>query len=91
MRVLWPSPDEVDPREPALERLFEEQGLGVERFLVFLGFDPVVGAVGVQLPGVHRVRKLEVEESADLLAVARLAQGEELLHAPVEVALHQVG
>lgn len=59
--------------EGCLKGLFEEQGLTVEGLFVFLGLDPVVGAVGVQFSGIYGVRELEVEEAADLLGVARLA------------------
>src|SRR5918997_4382045 len=49
------------------------------------------GAVGAELPAVRVVGELEVEQAADLLAVALLAQRKGRLDAPVEVALHQVG
>ena len=49
------------------------------------------GAVGAEFPAVRVVGELEVEQAADHLAVALLAQREGRLDAPVEVALHQVG
>src|SRR5215204_1671028 len=49
------------------------------------------GTVGAELPAVRVVGELEVEQAADLLAVALLAQREGRLDAPVEVTLHQVG
>src|SRR5918997_5574070 len=74
-----------------LEGLFEEQGLAVQRFLALFRAEASVVAVPVHLPGVGSVRELEIEKAADFLPVAGFAQGEELLDAPVEVALHQVG
>src|SRR5918998_543813 len=76
---------------PLLKRLFEEQGLAIQRFLALFRAKAGVVAVPVHLPGVRGVGELEVEEAADLLPVVGFAQGEELLDAPVEVALHQVG
>src|SRR5918994_2950270 len=74
-----------------LEGLFEEQGLAIQRFLALFRAKAGVVAVPVHLPGVRGVGELDVEEAADLLPVVGFAQGEELLDAPVEVALHQVG
>src|SRR5918994_5101723 len=74
-----------------LEGLFEEQGLAIQRFLALFRAKASVVAVPVHLPGVRSVGELEVEKAADLLPVAGFTQGEELLDAPVEVALHQVG
>src|ERR687889_581490 len=74
-----------------LEGLFEEQGLAIQRFLALFRAKAGVVAVPVHLPGVRSVGELEVEKAADLLPVVGFAQGEELLDAPVEVALHQVG
>src|ERR671916_2061739 len=76
---------------PGLEALREEDRLAVQRLLSFLGMAALELAVGLERPAVRGVGELEVEEAADLLAVAPLAQGEGGLHAAVEVALHQVG
>src|SRR5918998_350793 len=75
---------------PGLEALREEDRLAVQRLLSFLGVAALELAVGLERPAVRGVGELEVEEAADLLAVAPLAQGEGGLHAAVEVALHQV-
>src|SRR5215207_161924 len=74
-----------------LERLFEEQSLAVQRLFALLRTEANVVTVCVHLPGVGGVVKLEVEEAPDLFAVTFFTQGEELLHAPVEITLHQIG
>src|SRR5918997_610438 len=74
-----------------LETFFEQNRLAVYLFLPVFRVQAIESAVGAEFPTVRVVGELEVEQAADLLAVALLAQREGRLDAPVEVALHQVG
>src|SRR5918997_1239469 len=73
------------------ETFFEQNRLAVYLFLPVFRVQAIESAVGAEFPTVRVVGELEVEQAADLLAVALLAQREGRLDAPVEVALHQVG
>src|SRR5215218_3614983 len=74
-----------------LEAFFEKNRLAVHVFLILFRVQAFEVAVGAEFPTVRVVGELEIEQAADLLAVALLAQREGRLDAPVEVALHQVG
>src|SRR5919202_2683282 len=74
-----------------LEALFEQQRLAVQRLLVLPGVELLEGAVGPELPGVDGIGELEFEDAPDLVAVALLAQREELLDPAIQVSLHQIG
>src|SRR5215207_6253834 len=77
-------------RNVDLEPFLEQYPLAVYLYFSVSRVPAFEGAIGAELPAVGVVGELEVEQASHPLAVVPLAQGEGRLHAPVQVALHEV-
>src|SRR5215207_4169462 len=78
-------------RNVDLEPFLEQYPLAVYLYFSVSRVPAFEGAIGAELPAVGVVGELEVEQASYPLAMVSLAQGEGRLHAPVQVALHEVG